>query len=1172
MCSSGSFVHLHNHTEYSLLDGATRIPDMAKLAKEQGWPAMAISDHGVMFGAMEFYWACQDAGVKPIIGMEAYVAPQGIENRGTRESKDSYHLLLLARNEEGYRNLCRLHTVAALKGFYYRPRIDHELLKKHSRGLISSTTCIGSEVNQMLLSGDFDGALNRAAFYKDLFEEGCYFVELQNHGIPEQRQMNEGLLKIAEKLKLPLVATNDAHYLCKSDADPHDVLLCIGTGALLKQPKDERFSFHGPDFYLKTRDEMARLFPDHQEALENSLMIADMVNLDLGGQRAMMPEPEMPDGANPRDYLRELCERGLADRVRSAPDDYHNRLNYELDVIGKTGFDAYMLLVKEFAHFTRSQQIAFGVRGSAAGSLVSYVLGITDVDPVAYDLTFERFLNPERVSMPDIDMDFEDARRDEIIQWVTEKYGQDRVAQIVTFGTLGPKAAIRDTARVMDIPPSEADRLAKTIPTGPGWSIAKARKEVQEFREIVAANPTFAQIVDTAEKIEGISRHTGVHAAGVVISSDDLANHIPLYRGSDGQAVTAYEMGVLERLGLLKMDFLGLSNLTVISQAIKLIRARIGDDEKLLAEHPVVREGVNGIPEEDAKTYDMLARGETVGVFQLESGGMTRYVAELKPNSVRELAAMVALYRPGPMGEIPKFIQNKRDPRKISVLHPLMEPILAETFGIIVYQDQVMKLVQALAGFTLGRADILRRAMGKKKQSEMDKLLPEFIQGCLQHGVSEAQANAVWELLLPFAGYAFNKAHAVCYAILAYQTAYLKANYPVEYLAALLEVYRDKEDRVIACIEECRRMKIAVLPPSVNASEKGFTVEKAKKGDAIRFGLAAIKGMGAALAEKITVEREENGPFADLFDFAERCRPFGLNKGALEAMVKSGALDAIGPDRRALLENLEASLVWADKQIKDRLAGQESLFGEAMTAEMGGGRPLLMPVGSLSRSELLAMEKEVMGVYVSDHPLRGYERVLKRHASMTCAQVADAQNGARCTIAGVVSSIRRTVSRRTGAPMAEVTIEDFSGRAKGWAYKEALDRCGALLEKDRVIALNGTVRMRDGMNGMEAEIDLMINSASDLPAPEAGLSLDDSLPGRIHLRLRRATLRQIRLLEGLISQEPGEYEVMIEFPDVPNALPVIPLQRVSGEPEVVQRIKRVLDGVQVEVEHLWAAG
>jgi DNA polymerase-3 subunit alpha len=767
-------------------------------------------------------------------------------------------------------------------------------------------------------------------------------------------------------------------------------------------------------------------------------------------------------------------------------------------------------------------------------------------------------------------MDFEDARRDEIIEWVTQKYGQERVAQIVTFGTLGPKAAIRDTARVMDIPPSEADRLAKTIPTGPGWTIDKARKEVAEFREIIQANPTFAQIVDTAERIEGISRHTGVHAAGLVISADDLASHIPLYRGSDGQAVTAYEMGVLERLGLLKMDFLGLSNLTVISETIKNIRARFGGDDKLLSAHPVVRDGVQGIPQEDAKTYEMLARGETVGVFQLESSGMTRYVAELKPGSVRELAAMVALYRPGPMAEIPKFIQNKRSPERISVLHPLMEPILAETYGIIVYQDQVMKLVQALAGFTLGKADILRRAMGKKKQSEMDKIQPEFFAGCEERGVGRKQAEAVWELLLPFAGYAFNKAHAVCYAIVAYQTAYLKSAYPVEYMAALLEVYRDKEDRVIAFIEECRRLKIAVLPPGVNESQSGFSVEPAKKGFGIRFGLAGIKGLGAGLARRIVEEREANGPYADLFEFSERTRPFGLNRSSLEALCKAGALDPIGPDRRSLLENLEASLVWADRQIKDRLAGQESLFGDAMQAEIGASRPLIQPAAPMSRSELLAMEKEVMGVYVSDHPLRGYERVLRRHATMTCAEVADAPNGARATLAGVVSSVRRTLSRRTGAPMAEVTLEDFSGRAKGWAYREALDRCGAILDKDRVISLQGVIRHREGMNGMDAEVDLMIHSAAELPAPDPVLLLDDSLPGRVILRLRRATQAQLRMLDEMLSASPGDYELMIEFPDVPDALPIIPLRRISGDEAFVQKMKRALDGAQVEVERLWA--
>nr|MCU0317717.1 DNA polymerase III subunit alpha [Fimbriimonadaceae bacterium] len=852
-----------------------------------GMGSLAITDHGVMFGCMEFYFECKYQGIKPILGMEAYVAPKGIENRDHRGANKPCHLLLLARNMEGYRNLCKLHTVAALQGFYYNPRIDHDLLRDHSKGLISSTTCLGSEVNQLLMQGDYEGAKNRAAMYREIFDPGCYFVELQDHGIPEQRECNEMLLKIAKELKLPIVATNDAHYLCREHSEPHDVLLCIGTGDRKDDPN--RLKFTGQEFYVKTPDEMAALFPQHPEAIENSLFFADMVeDLDLGNSRAIMPEAKLGPGHTDQSFLRELAEKGLRERMPNAPDEAWQRLEYELSVIGRTQYDTYFLLVREFAQFTRGQGIMFGVRGSAAGSLVSFTIGITDVNPIEYDLTFERFLNPERVSMPDIDMDFEDARRDEVIRWVQQRYGEDRVAQIITFGTLGAKAAIRDSARVMGFLPIEADKVAKTIPNGPGWSIKKAEEEIAEFRAIRDSDPRIQNLILTAKSIEGLARNAGVHAAGVVIAKEPLSEYVPLYRSNEGMPVTAYEMGILEKIGLLKMDFLGLSNLTVLSKTIENIRQTHRDepDEKLLADHPVLRDGHTGIPLDDQKTYEMLSRGETVGVFQLESGGMRRNIIELKPKDVRELAAMVALYRPGPMEHIPEFVSNKFGRTEPHYLHEKMEPILGETYGIIVYQDQVLKLVQALAGFSLGKADILRRAMGKKDKKIMDSMQAEFLKGAIENGVEAEIASQVWELLLPFAGYAFNKAHAVCYAILAYQTAYLKANYPVEYLAALLAVYRGKEDKITTFIEESRRQKIPVLPPDLNTSCLDFTIERHKSKPAIRFGLGAIKGVGEGLVQAIISERQ-SGPYLNVWDFTERLRSHGLNKGALESLIRA---------------------------------------------------------------------------------------------------------------------------------------------------------------------------------------------------------------------------------------------------------------------------------------------
>ena len=719
MCRS--FVHVHNHTEYSLLDGANRIPEMVKYAADMGMESLAITDHGVMFGVMEFYMECKKKGIKPLLGVEAYVAPQGIHSRKGEGEKAAYHMVLLAKDLEGYRNLCKLSTIAALEGYYYKPRVDHDILRAHAKGVIATSACLGSEICQQLMRGDYETAQRTAGMYKEMFDEGSFFIELQDHRIPEQAAIKEGLIRISRELKLPLLATNDAHYMCKGDAQPHDVLLCIQTGALVSDEK--RMRFHNDDFYLKSQEEMGELFRDQPEALENTARVAEMCNVDLGKRRAPMPQPEVPEGMENFGFLRDLSEKGLYDRMKE-PEAARQRLEYELGVIEKTGFGDYFLLVREFAEEARRKGIFYGVRGSAAGSLVSYLIGITDVDPIDYGLTFERFLNPERISMPDVDMDFEDARRQEIIDYVTERFGQDRVAQIVTFGTLGAKAAIKDSGRVMGYTPQETDRLTKCIPTLPGWSLDRAMKELPEFRQIVDNDLRAKNLFDTAKSIEGMSRNCGVHAAGVVISKEPLVDYIPLYRGNDGQAITAFEMGILEKIGMLKMDFLGLSNLTVLARAFDNIHAA-GRPDFSIAD----------IVEGDQKAYDMLARGETTGVFQLEGGGMTRWVQQLKPNSIRELAAMVALYRPGPMEHIPRFIDTKFGKLKAEYLDERMKPILEETYGIIVYQDQVMQLVQALAGFSLGKADVLRRAMGKKDVKAMAEMKTEYVEGCEASGV-----------------------------------------------------------------------------------------------------------------------------------------------------------------------------------------------------------------------------------------------------------------------------------------------------------------------------------------------------------------------------------------------------------------------------------------------------
>ncbi|MCE9559208.1 MAG: DNA polymerase III subunit alpha [Armatimonadetes bacterium] len=1154
------FVHLHNHTEYSLLDGANRIPELVKRAKGLGMDSLAITDHGVMFGVMEFYFECQKAGIKPILGMEAYVAPNGHLIKTGREENQTYHLLLLAKNLEGYQNLCRLHTIAALQGFYYKPRIDHELLHKYSKGLISTTTCLGSEVNQLLLKGDFEGAKNRAAMYKEIFDEGSYFVELQDHGLPEQHQIKEGLVKIARDLKLPIIATNDAHYLCKESSAAHDVLLCIGTGALLADEK--RLKFTGDEFYIKTQEEMTSLFEDLPEAIEMTGHVADMCDVDLAKRRAPMPQPNLPEGKDSKEFLRELSERGLRERVENLDETAWDRLNFELEVVGKTGFEDYFLLVREFANFTRDSGIAFGVRGSAAGSLVSYCIGITDVDPLKYDLTFERFLNPERISMPDIDMDFEDTKREKVIDYVVDRFGSERVAQIITFGTLGAKAAIKDAGRVMGYAPMDTDRICKTIPQVVGMNLEKAYKEIVDFRNMVDQDPQIKKLVEVAKEIEGTSRHAGVHAAGVVIAGEPLSEYIPLYRSNEGSAVTGFEMGILEKIGMLKMDFLGLSNLTVLAKAAQNIEAS---------------RGIKIVPTEleldDEKTYEMLAKGETIGVFQLESAGMRRNIIELKPKSVQELAAMVALYRPGPMEHIPTYVDAKFGRKEIVSLHELMEPILRETYGVIVYQDQVLKLVQALAGFTLGKADILRRAMGKKDAKAMDEMQVEFLAGAEERGVSVDAGKKVWELLMPFAGYAFNKAHAVCYALLAYQTGYLKANYPVEYMAALLAVYYDKEERVTAFIEECRRQRIPVLPPDINRSVGDFGIEKAdigkgtEKAMAIRFGMAAIKGVGSGLVDSIIVERAAK-PFTHLYEFCERTKPLGLNRTALDAMIKSGALDSIDRNRKKLLSYAEAALQYAETATRNRIAGQDSLFGETSAAPEETSFPHLPETEVLTRQDILTYEKEVMGIYISDHPLRGLENLLRSTASHISTNVPELDEGLTIVLAGIITglSIRTT---KAGEKMASFMVEDFSGQSSCIVFAKTYNRLKDIIEKDKVVKLKGTIMFRDRPgSGGERQVEVRVEDVNLLEGkPDiAMMSEGDQERGLMTIRLRRGKREQLEALREVIKNNPGDFRAVVQIGDPNEYLPIELTTRVEGSDAVARQIEKVCSGTRVEME------
>ncbi|MCW5946538.1 MAG: DNA polymerase III subunit alpha [Fimbriimonadales bacterium] len=1140
------FVHLHNHTEYSLLDGAQRIPQMVSRAKEMGMPALAITDHGAMYGVMEFYGECKKQGIKPIIGMEAYVAPQGRKVRSGRKDGNSYHLLLLAKNRTGYLNLCKLATIASLEGFYHYPRIDHEVLREHAEGLICTTTCLGSEVNQYLLAGDFQRALDTAAMYKDIFGEQSYFVELQDHRLKEQAAIRGGLLEISAKLNLPLLATNDSHYLCKTDHQAHDVLLCIQTNA--KVSERDRMRFETEEFYLKSCEEMEDLFHATPEAIENTLMVAEMCDVDLGEDRAELPDPIIPDGIAPDEYLSKLSLEALPQLISDNLPEAEERLNYELEVIKQTGFAKYFLLVREFAQFSRSNGIYFGVRGSAAGSLVSYCIGITDVDPLYYGLTFERFLNPERIQMPDIDMDFEDARRDEVIEYVKKRFGEDHVAQIITFGTLGAKAAIRDAGRALGLPAGDVDRLAKMVPSLPvGITLDQALETSSELREAHKSDSTAQNLIETAKRIEGIARHAGVHAAGIVISKEPLSERVPLAKGSDDQIITQFPMGDLEKIGLLKMDFLGLSNLTVLANATKNI-----------SENKKGELDIRAIPLDDKKTYEMLGKGETAGVFQLESEGMRRAITQLKPDSIQDITALVALYRPGPMEHISTYASAKHGRIKPTYLHPLMEPILKETHGVIVYQDQVLMLVRALAGFSLGKADILRRAMGKKDKKLLDSMKVEFVEGAAKNGIDEPTCEKVWTLLEPFAGYAFNKAHAVCYALIAYQTAYLKANYPVEYMAALLGAYRGKEDRVVGLVEECRRMGIEVLAPDINRSSVDFTIEDGK----IRFGLGAIKGIGDSTIQSILKARTEKaGFFTHIFDVAVCVKAHGgLNRTGLEALIKAGALDSIDANRQKLLSVVDTALAFADKVAREREAGQAALFSDGDgESNATGAFPILPEVPRPTKQETLSMEKEVLGLYVSDHPLRGHERSVMAAATHTASIVQELADGERVAIAGVIARVQNKAVGDNKEPMAILTLEDLTGQVDVAVYGKSYQSHKHLLAKDKLIVVRGKIKQRELRTGqrMVGVVAFEVEQLDEAANPNPTGQDDSTLQGVISVKILKATPDELLAVMKLMKENPGEFAITLEVAQMNG----------NGHPKTLKTyhlLNRVSDGAWVQ--------
>ncbi|MGO8672623.1 MAG: DNA polymerase III subunit alpha [Capsulimonadaceae bacterium] len=1057
------FVHLHLHSEYSLLDGACRIKDLVKKAVSLEMPAIGLTDHGVMYGSMEFYLECKKAGIKPLVGCEVYVATRSRQQRESKRLDDCQHLVLLAMNETGYRNLLKLVSFASLEGFYYKPRIDKELLNQYSDGLICLSACLGGEVPEHLLDEEYAKARHSASTFKEMFGDR-YYLEVQDHKLDKQRIVNEQLVKLSRELHIPLVATNDVHYLNDDDASPHQVLLCVQTSTTMDDPK--KMNYGSDQFFLKSQKEMEQVFGHWPEALSRTREIADRCDLNLEFGRLGMPVPEtLPEGMNAQAYLQKLAFDGMRARYPQLTEEHEERLRFELDVIEKTGFAQYFLIVRDFANFARRQGIFFGVRGSAAGSMASYTIGITDVDPIHYGLTFERFLNPERISMPDIDMDFEDSRRQDVIDYVVQKYGRDHVAQVATFGTLAARAAIRDCGRAMNkLPLTEIDKICKMIPTIPvGVKIDKAIEASPELKSAYDNNAQVRELIDTAKRLEGLTRHDSVHAAAVIISAEPLMDHTPVQRSDDGIGlVTQYPAGMLEKIGLLKMDFLGLANLTILARAVANVKASRGIDIDVLH-----------LPLDDRKTYDLLGRGDCSGVFQLEGQQMRRYIAELRPNTVAEVAAMVALYRPGPMAQIPRYIRCKLGMEKIEYPHEVLEPVLKETYGVIVYQDQVLKIVQAIAGFSLGQADILRKAMGKKALAEMVKQRENFFKGAAAKGyVTEERAVEIFDLIEPFAGYAFNKAHAFCYAMVAYQTAYLKANYPVEYFAALMATQADDTDKLVNFIDDAKHTRLSrpdgtvkigidILAPDVNYSDYGFITE----GEGIRFGMGAIKGLGKAPVEAILHARANGGYFASLHEFCDRACGTGLtSRSSIETLIKAGALGSIHPDRARLLAGLDGAMNSASSKERDRKSGQVSMFGD----DEGPGTERVIPplpdAPPLTSGELMSMEKELLGFYLSEHPLDQFAETLQplvTHSVEQCRSLGDRED---VVLAGILTNVRPYYTKQKNELMYFLTLEDKTGGISVSIFPRAAEKLEGVPQKDSIVVVFGKTSHRDRIN------------------------------------------------------------------------------------------------------------
>ncbi len=1133
---SSDFIHLHVHSHYSLLDGLSKVDELVNTAKEYDMPALALTDHGVMYGAIDFYQQATKAGIKPIIGVEAYVARNGHTQKRARIDERPYHLVLLAKDNTGYQNLVKLTTTAHLEGFYYKPRIDLELLRQHHEGLIGLSACQQGMVAQAIIAGDLSQAERTAQELESIFGKGNFYLEVQdNPSLEHQQAVNESIFTIGQKLNIPVVATNDVHYTNAEDAEYQDILLCIQTKK--KQGDPDRMSYLGEDFSFRSPERMRQAFPDHPEVLENSMRIADACHLELTLGEVQLPYFEVPNGKTPDEYLRDLCLQGIAQRYpnREQDPEVMSRLEYELGVIKKTGFASYFLIVQDFVNWAKQNGIVVGPgRGSAAGSIVAYLTNITNIDPLKYDLLFERFLNPERISMPDIDLDFADARRDEVIRYVERKYGKDHVAQIITFGTMAARAAVRDAGRVLDMPYSYCDKIAKLIPMFS--TIDEALEQVPEFKDLYTTDPDAQKVIQAARKLEGVARHASTHACGVVITKEPLDHYVPVQHATthgEEAIITQYDLYAVEALGLLKMDFLGLKNLTILEDTIKIIKKARGIDID-----------IDALPLDDKQAFKLLQRGESTGVFQLESAGMKRYLKQLKPTEFEDIIAMVALYRPGPMEFIPDFIDGKHGKKEAVYLHPKLKPILQKTYGIAVYQEQVMQIARDLAGFSLAEADVLRKAVGKKIKSLLDEQRDKLVEGMVANNIPRSTAEHIWHFIEPFARYGFNRAHAACYALIAYQTAYFKAHFPDEFMASLLTSDYGDVDRIAIEVEECERMGIRVLPPDINESFSTFTAvfdpESKQPEKKIRFGLLAIKNVGVNVVRTIIKERKDNGPYKSLEDFLTRVQTKDLNKKSLESLIKSGALAPFG-EANELLHNLDALLSMAKTAEQEANNNQTNLFGVLPTQHAPKLRLQSAPPAPLRQR--LGWEKEFLGLYISEHPLSEYAEQLKQIAPPITE--ARAVKRKQVVIAGIITSVQKKITK-SNQMMLFAKVEDMSGRIETIVFPSVLQDNPGIWVEDAEVMIRGKISDKDGVPKLICDavkpLDLeRMTESEEKPDEQQDI-------GTVYLNLPADTPKDtFTQLKEMLTQYPGQYHVHLRINTTEQPQTIVTTSRIGKE-------------------------